>query len=172
MRLYRGQAKSIAREICERLVAEEAADITVEAKQDAEGDLESILVSYIKTEQEINNEARDQLRERGQGNDAFMRTKRRLAKDRGFAVGDEAVDWLVTQLLEMILYTGNIEEVYAEDRDLRRIINKVLQAHASVDSELDKEARTKIKNLQEGSTNWEIEYEKAMQALRRQKGLT
>ncbi len=171
MRLYPGQAKSIARELCAKLVRDEAVEIEAERRMDAEVDMDSVLMNYIRTDREITNEARDTVRDRGLGNSALGRIKRRLARERGFAVGEDAVDWLVDQLIEMIMYTGNIEEVYVEDRDLRRTINKVLRDHTQVESELETQARNKLKNLQEGSAAWELEYEKAMQGLKRQKGL-
>lgn len=171
MRLYPGQAKSISREICERLTKDGSVEIDAEHRLDAEDDLDAVIMQYIRTDREITQEARDTVRDRGLGNSALGRIKRRLAKERGFAVGDDAVDWLVDQIIEMLLYSGNIEEVYVEDRDLRKVINKILRTYTQVESELEREVRGKLKNLEEGSTTWEIEYEKAMQGLKRQKGL-
>jgi hypothetical protein len=146
-------------------------DIEAERRLDAEDDLDAVIMQYIRTDREITQEARDTIRDRGLGNGAMGRIKRRLAKERGFAVGDDAIDWLVDQLIEMLLYSGNIEEVYVADRDLRKVINKVLRTFTQVESELEREVRGKLKNLEEGSSSWEIEYEKAMQGLKRQKGL-
>jgi hypothetical protein len=172
MRLYPGQARSIAREICERLLKDEAIEIEAERRLDAEADLDAVIIQYIRTDREITQEARDAAKERGQGNSALGKIKRRLAQDRGFAIGDDAINWLMDQLIEMLLHSHNIEEVYVEDRDLRKVIAKILQAHTQIESELDKEVRGKLKNLEEGSSSWEIEYEKAMMNLKRQKGLT
>ena len=171
MRLYRGQARTIARDLCERLVELEAIEIDPMLKEEAEKDIESVLLEYIRTDREITDEARETAQTRGLGNAAFGRIKRRLAKDRGFGIGDDAVEWIVTQLTEILLHSGNIEEVYADDRDIRKTINKVLKTHANIEDELDREVRGKLKNLEEGSNAWDIEYERALGSLKRNKGL-
>ncbi len=171
MKIYPGQAKAISRDLIDRLIAEELVEGDGEFKAEAEADLESILREYIRTEREINDEAREMTRERGLGNAAFGRIKRRLAKDRDFGIGDEAIDWLIAQLIEILMHSANIEEVFGEDRDLAVSINKTLKLHANIETELDREVRGKLKNLEEGSNAWDIEYERALDALKRNKGL-
>ena len=40
-----------------------------------------------------------------------------------------------------------------------------------IEDEIDQEARAKIKNLQEGTRDWEIEYAKAMSQVKKRRGL-
>jgi hypothetical protein len=40
-----------------------------------------------------------------------------------------------------------------------------------VDDEIDREARARLKHLQEGTGAWEIEYQKTIELLRRSRGL-
>jgi len=42
---------------------------------------------------------------------------------------------------------------------------------AYVDDELDEEVRRKIKNLEEGTATWEIEYSKVLDQMKRNRGL-
>ncbi len=172
MRIYSGQARLIARELIELLVKEELIELLPDQRIEAQMDVESILREYIRNDREINEEARDTVRARGLGNGAMGRIKRRLAKERGFGIGDEAREWLVQQTIEMLLYSNNIDEVYAEDRELRRAVNRVLNNYTNTDNEIDREARSKLKNLEEGSAAWDIEYQRAMDAIKRNKGLT
>ncbi len=40
-----------------------------------------------------------------------------------------------------------------------------------VDEEIDREARARLKHLQEGTSAWEVEYHKTVELLRRSRGL-
>jgi hypothetical protein len=172
MRLYYGQIGTIARELCDTLVKQEAIEISAETRKEAELDLDSVLREYIRVDRELNDEARDMVRDRSLGNSAFFRIKRQLAKERNFAVGEEALEWVVDQLIEILLYSSNVDEVFVDDLVLRRSIGRVLNAHLDVETELDKEVRGKLKNLEEGSQSWDIEYQTLMDNLKKQKGFT
>ena len=82
-----------------------------------------------------------------------------------------AVDYLTKQVIEALFHSRHVEEVYAEDHTLRKTLRDVMNRHLHVDDDLDQEVRRRIKNLQEGTQNWEVEYHKVMQDLKRLKGL-
>jgi hypothetical protein len=46
-----------------------------------------------------------------------------------------------------------------------------MKRHLEVDEEIDREARGRLKHLQEGTAAWDIEYQKAIEQIRRNKGL-
>ncbi len=172
MRIYPGQARTIAREVIHELTRSETIEVDGDLLGDAEQDVESILLHYIRTDREINDEVRTTIQDRGLGNNSFSRIKKRLAKERDFCFGDEALDWIVDQTIEMLLHSHNVEEVYGEDNDLRRVIAKVVKIHsADTENELDRAVRGKLKNLEEGSTAWDVEYERALGDIKRKKGL-
>lgn len=171
MRIYPGQTQSIAREVVHNLLKAEAIEVVAEQRAEAEEDVESVLQQYIRTDRAINDEVREIIQQRGLGNNAFSRIKRRIAKDRDFTWGEDALDWITAQVIEMLLYSGNIEEVFVEDRVLRRHIAKTIRSNTDVESDLDREVRNKLKNLEEGSSAWDIEYERAMGHMKRKKGL-
>lgn len=172
MRIYPGQARTIAREVIHDLTRSEKIEVDGDLLSDAEQDVESILLHYIRTDREINDEVRGIIQDRGLGNNAFSRIKKRLAKERDFCFGDDALDWITDQTIEMLLYSNNVEEVFCEDNDLRRTIAKIVKQHAAgTENELDRAVRGKLKNLEEGSTAWDVEYERALSDIRRKKGL-
>ena len=74
------------------------------------------------------------------------------------AASDTPVD---KELAERVveLY-GHVDEVFADDNTLRRKTRDVLRKHMMVDEELDEEVRKRIKNLEEGTQTWDIEYGK------------
>ena len=56
--------------------------------------------------------------------------------------------------------------------ELRKKITPILRKHMDVDTELDLEVRGRIKNLEEGTAAFDIEYAKVTEQMRRKKGLT
>ena len=50
-------------------------------------------------------------------------------------------------------------------------MSDVLKKHMQVDDELDEEVRRRIKNLQEGTSTWEVEYGKVLDQIKRNRGL-
>lgn len=171
MRLYSGQVRVIAREILDDLVKAAAVEIDEGREEDARLDLEAVLKEYIRVDRELSEQARDLVRERGMGNSAFAKTKRQLAKQIEFKVGEDAMTWIIDQCIEMLLYTDNIAEVFSDDLALRVIVRAVLRRYDDTETELDREVRGKLKHLEEGSTSWDIEYQRAMDNIKRTKGL-
>ena len=47
----------------------------------------------------------------------------------------------------------------------------ILRRHMEIDSGLDAEVRSKIKNLQEGTAAFEVEYAKVMEQIKHKRGL-
>ena len=62
-------------------------------------------------------------------------------------------------------------QAVADDVVLRKAITPILRKHMDVEDELDKEVRSKIKNLSEGTASFEIEYERVMGQMKRKKRL-
>lgn len=171
MRLYPGKVSAIAGDMVQALVAN--GDIEVLAEQTSEVilDIESVLREYIRADREITDRARDMISRDGLEFNQVNKIKQKLAEDRGFGVGDRAIDYLTRQIIEALFHSRHVEEVFAEDHTLRKTLRDVLNRHLHVDDDLDQEVRRRIKNLQEGTQTWEIEYQKVMQDIKRIKGL-
>lgn len=168
MRLYSSKVGVIASEVVKALT--DAKDIETENAREVVLDVESVLNSYLQTEREATEHAKDILQARG-GSGDFNRIKRLAAEQKGIKIGDETVDYLLDQLVEMLLYSNNVEEVFAEDVELRRRMAPILKKHMAVDDEVEREVRGKLKHVQEGTRLWEIEYARMLEEIRRRKGL-
>jgi hypothetical protein len=94
-----------------------------------------------------------------------------MADVRGFKMGDEGIEYVIGQIIEQLLISRNVEEVYADDQSLRKKIFAIFKKHLDVDEEIDREARARLKHLQEGTSAWEVEYQKTIDLLRRSRGL-
>ncbi len=169
MKLYAGKIDTIAAEIIGRLTSEN--DIDIDESEEARLDVASILKEYLRVDRELTERAKDIMEIRGLSYSAFGRTKRSLADQKDFGLGEEGVSWICTQLLEMFMQSPHIEEIYADDATLRRKIKEILHKHMTVDEELDKEVRQRIRNLEEGTSTWEVEYNRVMDQMKQKHGL-
>ena len=97
--------------------------------------------------------------------------KKLAAEQMGIKVGDESIDYLLDQILEILMHSANVAEIFAEDVELRRKMAPILKRHMAVDEELEKEVRGKLKHVEEGTRTWEVEYARMMEDIRRRKGL-
>jgi hypothetical protein len=94
-----------------------------------------------------------------------------MADVRGFKMGDDGIDFIIDQMIEFLLVSRNVEEVYAEDNVLRKKLHGIMKRHLDIDEDVDREARSRLKHLQEGTSAWDIEYQKAVEQIRRNRGL-
>lgn len=169
MRLYKGQVPVVAEEIARDLTR--SGDLEVEQANipEVEMDIQSVLNEYIRLDRELNNRVRDiQSAEGG----SFGRIKSRLARRKGVEdIQDDPIGYIIDQLIDIFFHSHFVNEVFSDDRTLRKKMKPILEGHMKVQEELDEEVRDKIKNLEEGSRDWEVEYEKVMGRLKRTKNL-
>jgi uncharacterized protein len=169
MKLYAGKIPVIGTELVRSLIAD--GDIAVIDRAEAELDVQAVLKEYLRLDREITEKAKDLLQKRNLPYEQFGKVKRTLAQEKGFGLGDEALDWMTTQMIESFMQSPHIEEVFAEDTILRRKMTDVLKKHMMVEEELDAEVRRRIKNLEEGTSTWEVEYQRALEQIKRNRGL-
>ena len=172
MRLYRKIIQKIAREIVRTLHAKNEVEVEDGRMDEAELDLAAVMVEYMNEEERIINETKETMARRGFSQERFTQVKKSLAEARGFKLGDDGIEFVLDQMNEALFNSKNIAEIFADDKELRLFMKSVFEKYTGVDEELDKEARNRLKNLREGTPEWEIEYPRVVAALKRQKGLT
>jgi len=170
MRLFSGKISIISEEIVRTLVTD--SDIEIAAKEEVQLDLEAVLKEYLRQDRAALDEAKNRMEIRGLPYSQLGKTKSAVARERQLAIGDDMLPYLLDQLLTMLFHSGNVEEVFADDLTLRTKMTKIMRRHLEVEGELDQEVRSKIKNLQEGTATFEIEYQRVMDELKRKKRLT
>jgi hypothetical protein len=169
MRLFSSHVSSIATECVRILLA--ANDIEAESPKEVEADVESVLKSYLTTEHEVNDRTKELLERTGRGSTEYNRVREQIAESKGIKVGDETLDYLLDQVVEMLNHSHNVDEIYAEDVVLRRKMAPVFKKHMAADSSLDTEVRAQLRHLKEGSSTWDIEYQRVLEQMKRKKGL-
>ncbi|HEX9296898.1 MAG TPA: DUF507 family protein [Polyangiaceae bacterium] len=169
MRLYSGKVATIASEIVKALL--DASDIETEKPREVHADIEAVLNQYLKTDKEAGDKAKDAMQARGIANSEFGRMKKLAAEQMGIKIGDDTIDYLLDQILEILMHSANVDEIFSEDVELRRKMAPILKRHMAVDEELEREVRGKLKHVEEGTRTWEVEYARIMEDIRRRKGL-
>jgi hypothetical protein len=171
MRLYPKVIPIISRE-CIQLLMQDG-DIEVEPMRvaDAEMDLSAIMREYLANEERVNQATREALERRGYDYSKFNQVKREMADVRGFKMGDEGIEYCINQMIEFLLISRNVEEVYSADNVIRGKVFQIMKRHLDVDDQIDQEARSRLKHLQEGTTAFEVEYNKMIEQIRRARGL-
>ncbi len=169
MRLYTAKVPVIAGELVRTLV--DSGDIEVGSAAEVELDVAAILKEYIRVDRELTDKAKDVMEQRKLPYGQFSKIKRAMAEEKEFGLGEEAMSWICTQLVETFMHSANVDEVYADDATLRKRMKDVLKKHMAVDEELDAEVRQRIKNLEEGTATWELEYSRVMEQIKQKHGL-
>jgi uncharacterized protein len=168
MRLFSGKIPTIAEDIVMTLAGD--GDIEVESREEVQ--LQAVLKEYLRTEREVVDEAKNRLEGRGLSYSQLAKVRQQVARERGFPQAEDALPYMLEQLLHMLFHSANVAEVFAEDSELRTKMTTILKRHMDVESDLDREVRSKIKNLVEGTASFEIEYARVMDQIKRKKGLS
>lgn len=171
MRLYPKVIPTIAREVVQTLMQDGDVEVETMRVNDAEMDMASVMKEYLAAEERVNSATREALERRGYDQSRFNQVKREMADVRGFKMGDEGIEYAIGQMMEQLLVSRNVEEVFSDDQALRKKIFGIFKRHLDVDDEIDREARARLKHLQEGTTAWDIEFGKTIELLRRSRGL-
>jgi hypothetical protein len=169
MRLYAGKIPSIAAEIVKVLLDEE--ELSVYDRGEAELDVQAVLKEYLRLEREVTDKAKDLLQKRNLPYEQFGKVKRQVAAEKGFGLGEEGLDWMTTQMIESFMQSPHVEEVFADDATLRKWMTDILKRNMQIDEEIDAEVRRRIKNLEEGTATWEVEYQKALDQIKKNRHL-
>jgi hypothetical protein len=172
MRLHRNQLPGLARNIVKALL--EARDIELPedgSAREVERDIEAVLGHYLDQADQAMSRAREMTQQRGLPQGEFGRIKTLAAEQLGIKLGDEALDYILDQLVEMLMRSSNVDEVYAADHQLRVRMRPFVVAEADLDGQVEAEVRGKLKHVAEGTRTWEIEYARIKEDIRRRRGV-
>jgi hypothetical protein len=168
MQLHRGQLPALSRSMVKALT--DAGDLEVSNAREVERDLESVLNGYLNDLDRVLARARDLVQQRGLPQGEFARIKKLCAEQAGIKVDDDALDYLLDQLVQMLMRSDSVDEVFTEDHALKRRMRGFLRAEEEVEREIEAEVRTHLKHV-EGSRVWEIEYERMKAEIKRRRGM-
>ncbi len=169
MRIHGARVPHVAAQMVEQLTS--AGAVECESPREVQADLEAVLNQYIRDEKEITEKAKDFLAARSLPQSELPRLRKLAAEQRKVRIGDDAIDYLLDQLIEILMHSANVDEVFAEDFELRRLLRDPLRNEAVEEDKLQAEVRGQLRHVQEGTTLWEVEYRRMMDDIRRRKGI-
>jgi uncharacterized protein len=169
MRLHSAKVPQIAAEMVSALVS--GKDIESESPKEVSLDIASVLNQYIRDEQDVSTQAKEMVAARSLPQTEYNRIRKLVAEERKIKLGEDAIDYLLDQLVEMLMHSGNVDEIFSEDFVLRRKMRDPLRRQFAEDEEIEQQIRGQLKHVQEGSAVWEVEYRRMTEEIKRRKGL-
>src|SRR5205807_4051391 len=136
MKLYGAKVTPIAQEVVRTLLSSK--DIEVEdagQQKEVVADVEAVLKSYLDTERIVEEKTRDLLQRTNRGPTEYPTVRQQIAEHHGIKVGDETLDYLLDQVVQMLMHSQHVDEVFAEDVELRRHMAPLFKKHMGVDSD-------------------------------------
>ena len=164
MRLYSGKIPSISTEVVRALLASK--DIEADKPKQVEADVAAVLTQCLNDEREVNERAKDVLERTGKPNSEYSRVRQLVAEEKGIRVGDETLDYLLDQVVEMMMHSTHVDEVYVEDIELRRKMAPVFKKFMAADAELEAEVRAQLRHVKEGTAQWDVEHARVLERTR------
>lgn len=171
MKLYRAKIRVIAKAIIDRLVAEGDIEVRPESREEAEKDLAAIMDEYLRRDTEMRDRIRDQMAALNIPYSDFGRTRKKLADEMGHPLGDDVERFLCRQFIENMMISPSIDEVYGDDRAIYKKVMEVLKSHDVDENEIREEAISRMKNVQEGTVEYEVQLQEQMRQAKKRRGL-
>lgn len=171
MKLYRNRIPDIATFVITTLMTDGDIEVEPENKSEAEQDLISIMEEYLRRDMDLRNQARDDMARAGIGADQYPKVRSRMAEEWNHPTGDDVERFLARQFVENCMISRFVEEVYADDHSLWKKILVSIKSHDVDERELRDEARGLIKNIKEGTVEYEMAFSRALRDVRKRRGL-
>ncbi|MGE0328718.1 MAG: DUF507 family protein [Polyangiaceae bacterium] len=169
MRIPASRIPALSRDMTSALLSD--GDVESESPNELQKDIEAVLSQYVRDEQAVTDRARELLDARRLPPSELGKMKRLVADERKFKIGDEAVDYILDQLIEFLMHSSNVDEIYCEDVVLRRKLRLPLRQLQAAEESLEQEVRGQLKHVKEGTAVWDVEYRRMMEDIKRRKGL-
>ena len=171
MKLYRAKVPAIAKDIVTRLVSDGDIEVVGDNKEEAEQDYIAIMEEYLRRDSDLRNNIRDHMAQRNLPYNQYGRTRSRVAEEWGHPLGDDVERFLARQMVENLMISRWIDEVYEEDRVIYKKVIEILRSHNVDERSIREEAATKVKNVREGTVEYEIALQKAVKDEKKRRGL-
>ncbi len=171
MRLYRTRIPMIANAVIEKLCNDSDVDVELEDRPEAEQDLVAIMDTFLKRDLDLRDAVKDTMSRRNIPYDRYSKVRSEIAEAWGHPTGESVKKYLSRQFVENFMISRFVEEVYTEDGWLWKKTLGVIKDHDIDERELRDEARASIKNVAEGTVEYEVAFERAMREVRKRRGL-
>jgi hypothetical protein len=171
MKLYKAKVPTIAADVIEVLVRDGDIDVAASDRSEAEKDLVAIMEEFLRRDNELRDRARDEMAAQNIPYNEFGKTWKRIAEETGHPTNDEVERFLTRQFIENMLISRFVGEVYTDDKALFKKVMIQLRVHDVDERQIREEAEGKVKNVTQGTVDYEIALQSAMRDVRKRRGL-
>ena len=171
MRLYSVKIPDISKAVIEELVKTSMIEVEHSNREEAELDLVAIMEEYRRRDSALRESVREHMSRRSVPYDQYGRVRGQMAEEWGHPTGDAVEKFLARQFVENFMISRFIEEVYGEDRVIYKKILEILVAHDVDERAIREEAKDKIRNIPEGTVDYEIALSGAIKEVKKRYGL-
>jgi len=171
MKLYRTKIPVIAKETIDTLCEDGDVEVEPSNREEAERDLIAIMEEFMRRDFSFRNRIKDHMSNRGIPYNRYGEVRKAMAEEMNHPYGDDIERFLARQFVENLMISRFIDEVYEEDKNLYKKVLGILKVHHVDEREIREEALGKIKNVKEGTVDFEIALNNAVKEVKRRKGL-
>ncbi len=163
MKIYRRVIPKIAKDVIRSLLANRAIEVEDGHRDEAELDVAGVIVEYMDS---LKHDAQEALQKHNLSPEMLGRVKQSIAESRHVVTGEGALEHVIERVIAGLFDSKHIEEIFVEDNELTLLVRAAIQKYLGVDEELDREVRGRLKNLREGTAEWEVEYARLIELMR------
>lgn len=171
MKLYRARIPAIANAVLTALTKEGAVEIEAEQMSEAELDLTAIMEEYSRRDSALRTAVKDYMARRNMPYNKYGKARQAIAQEWNHPTGDDVERYLARQFTENFMISRFIDEVYWDDAALYKRIIEIIRSYDVDEAALRDEARSKVKNVKEGTVEYEIALEQAVRDVKKRHGL-
>ena len=171
MKIYKKKIGPIADAIVDTLLRDGDIEIMGSLYNVVVKDISSFIEAYSNQEQDLNDTVKTIIEKKGLSTTQHQRVKEILADEKDIPLGDDALDFIADKIIRYLLTEDSIDEVYSDDPAMRKKIFDIFRKHIDVEEDIDKEVRSRLKNIPETSPIFKIEYQKVLREVKRKRGV-
>ncbi len=171
MRLYRARIPQIAHALVERLTSEGDIEVAPENRTEAEQDIVAIMETFLRRDLDLRDAVRDKMSHDGIPYDQYSKIRSAIADTWGHPTGETVPKFLSRQIVENFMISRFVEEVFTEDDPLFRKVLDTIRSFDVDERALREEAQAQIKNVVEGTVDYEVAFAQALKDVKRRHGL-
>ena len=166
MKIYRKVIPRISKDVIRALLANRCIEVEEGRRDEAELDIAGVFVRYLNALDQLSEDAQSAIIRHKLTRASYNQVRETLAKKRNLPIGKDALEYLLTQVIDGLFDSKQILEVFAEDEEIRTMIDTAIGKYLGVDEELDREVRHRLKHFREGTAEWEVEYAQLINQMR------
>ena len=171
MKLYRAKVPAIAHEVIDLLAREEDIEVAPASREEAERDLVAIMEEFLRRDNDLRNQIRDHMATRNIPYDEYGKARKAIVDQADHPTGDEVDKFQARQFIENLLISRWVDEVFSDDKVIFKKILNVLRDNDVDEKAIREEAVGRVKNVVEGTVEYEIALQNAVKEVKKRRGL-